>query len=106
VKHIQKLLNTLLLTLPVTQEHVDCAGQPPEFKMLFDLEGDPGERINPVHHAKHAGILAELRQKCAEQSVSINQRREAFKAIVDNRHRTARPKKAKQTAEEAEGERP
>jgi arylsulfatase A-like enzyme len=69
------------------EQHVDFAGRPPEFEMLFDLEADPGERANLVHHSKHAAILAELRRKCAEQSVAINQRREAFKAVVETRHR-------------------
>ena len=57
---------------------VDFAGRAPEFEMLFDLESDPGERNNLASDPGHAGILAELREKAAAQSIAINQRREAF----------------------------
>jgi hypothetical protein len=43
--------------------------------MLFDLEADPTEHTNLAADAKHAAILAELRQKTAAQSIAINQRR-------------------------------
>jgi arylsulfatase A-like enzyme len=89
------------------EPHVDFAGRPPEFEMLFDLEADPGERANLVHHSTYAAILAELRRKCAEQSIAINQRREAFKAVVETRHRAApTPKKDKPGARQTERKQP
>lgn len=57
---------------------VDFAGRAPEFEMLFDLESDPGERDNLASDPGHAGILAELREKTAAQSIAINQRRDSF----------------------------
>jgi hypothetical protein len=50
--------------------------------MLFDLEVDPGERHNLVASSAHASVLAELRHKTVVESAAINQRREAFRAMV------------------------
>ncbi|MBM3858427.1 MAG: DUF4976 domain-containing protein [Verrucomicrobia bacterium] len=78
------------------EQHVDFAGRPPEFEMLFDLETDPGERTNLANHPEHAAILAELRQKTAAQSVAINQRREAFRKLVEVQPRSVpAPQKGK-----------
>jgi arylsulfatase A-like enzyme len=79
---------------------VDFQDRAPEFEMLFDLEADPGERRNLATDPRHAAILAELRQKTEAQSAGINQRREAFKTIVETQQRTApAPKKVKQATQ-------
>jgi arylsulfatase A-like enzyme len=60
------------------ERHVDFKDRAPEFEMLFDLQTDPTEHNNLVNAPEHAAVLAELRQKTAAQSISINQRRETF----------------------------
>lgn len=57
------------------ETHVDFQGRTPEFEMLFDLQADPTEHHNLATDPKHAVTLAELREKTATHSVSINQRR-------------------------------
>jgi len=77
---------------------VDFKGRTPEFEMLFDLQADPTEHTNLAADAKHAAILAELRQKTAAQSIAINQRRESFMKDSPAQPRavgTKRTKKAK-----------
>lgn len=78
------------------EEHVDFAGRPAEFELLFDLDADPGERTNLAGAPEHRDLLAVLRRKCAEQSIAVNERREAFKELVDVQRRSApAPKKTK-----------
>ena len=68
--------------LPYDERHVDFAGRKPDFEMLFDLQADPGERTNLATAAEHREVLAELSRKCAEQSVALNKRREAFRQFI------------------------
>jgi arylsulfatase A-like enzyme len=70
------------------ESHVDFAGRKPDFEMLFNLETDPGERINLVESHTSSRILADLRRKCAEESAALNGRREAFKNLVQVQRRT------------------
>jgi hypothetical protein len=81
------------------EQHVDFAGRAPEFEMLFDLAADPGERANLAAAPEHRALLAELRRKCAAQSVAINQRREEFKKSIEVQRRAApAPKKGGKAA--------
>jgi arylsulfatase A-like enzyme len=75
------------------ERHVDFKDRAPEFEMLFDLQTDPTEHNNLVNAPEHAAVLAELRQKTAAQSISINRRREAFMkdAAVHPRAAAAKP---------------
>jgi arylsulfatase A-like enzyme len=68
---------------------VDFTKRGPGFEMLFDLEADPGERDNLIESHADSAILANLRQKCAEQSEAVNARREEFKKLVQVQRRTA-----------------
>ncbi len=77
------------------ESDVDFKNRNPEFEMLFDLEADPGERTNLATHPKHTAILSELREKTAAQSVSINQRREAFNQIFSPQPRSTPAKLSK-----------
>jgi arylsulfatase A-like enzyme len=61
-----------------TEADVDFRHRTPEFEMLFDLEADPTEHHNLAQDPSQAGILAELRQKTAAESVALNERRMAF----------------------------
>jgi hypothetical protein len=74
---------------------VDFAKRAPGFEMLFDLEADPGERDNLIESHAGSPILANLRQKCAEQSEAVNARREEFKKLVQVQRRTAPTQKKK-----------
>lgn len=76
------------------EPHVDFSRRQPEFEMLFDLEDDPGERINLATAPQHASLIAELRTKVATQSVALNERREAFKRVVPPHSRAIPPRKA------------
>jgi arylsulfatase A-like enzyme len=75
---------------PWREKDVDFRGRAPEFEMLFDLAADPGERENLAAAPAHADALAELRAKCAVESVALNDRREAFKKTVETRGRESR----------------
>ena len=78
------------------EKNVDFADRSPEFEMLFDLEADPGERKNLIESHANSPILANLRQKCSEQSKAINKRREEFKKLVPVQRRSApTPKKTR-----------
>lgn len=75
--------------MPFRESDVDFADRAPEFELLFDLKSDPDEQTNLASVAAHAGILAELREKTAAQSVALNKQREAFQAAVATKERTA-----------------
>ncbi len=77
------------------ERDVDFAQRGPGFEMLFDLEADPGERDNLIGSHADSPILANLRQKCAEQSEAINARREEFKKLVQVQRRTSPTQKKK-----------
>ena len=64
------------------EKHVDFAGRKPAFEMLFGLEADPAEMNNLVKTKEVANILANLREKCADQSIALNEKREAFKKVI------------------------
>lgn len=64
------------------ESHFDFAGREPEFEMLFDLEADPPELNNLAGKKEVAGILNTLREKCAAQSIKLNEKRDAFKKVV------------------------
>ena len=58
--------------VPYDETDVDFAGRAPEFEMLFDLEADPGERETLIASPVDSPLLAELRQRCAEQADSAH----------------------------------
>jgi arylsulfatase A-like enzyme len=71
---------------------VDFKKRAPEFEMLFDLEADPGEHRNLASDPTHTAVLAGLREKTAEQSIAINQRRATYiKANIVQPRATAAP---------------
>ena len=61
---------------------VDFAGRSPDFEQLFDLEKDPGERVNLVAEYEGSQLLAELRAKTADHSQKLNGRRAAYRQHV------------------------
>jgi len=67
---------------------VDFSDRKPEFEMLFDLSVDPDEKKNLIGQMENSEVLAGLRQKCAAQSETLNQRREEFKAVMTTRGRS------------------
>ncbi len=70
------------------ESDVDFSHRPPDFEMLFDLETDPGERLNLIESHANSSILAALRRKCAVHSTALNERREQFKHVVEVQRRT------------------
>ena len=66
---------------------VDFANRAPGFEMLFDLEDDPGERINLADNPPDPEVLADLRARCAAGSQELNRRRQAFKGTVEVKKR-------------------
>jgi len=61
---------------------VDFENRDPEFEMLFDLDSDPGELNNLIKEMSETEVLETLRQKTADYSISLNQRREQYKKAV------------------------
>ncbi len=81
-----------------TEADVDFRNRAPEFEMLFDLEADPTEHHNLALEPSQAGILAELRQKTAAESVALNERRMTFTqthAVQPRQLQPEQPKKAR-----------
>ena len=69
------------------ESHVDFSDRDPEFEMLFDLEADPGETRNLVEVHEGEAFLEAFRKTVAEQSQALNERREAYKAVVEVKER-------------------
>jgi arylsulfatase A-like enzyme len=65
-----------------TETDVDFENRDPEFEMLFDLDSDPGELNNLIEEMSETKVLESLRQKTADYSISLNQRREQYKKAV------------------------
>ncbi|MCU0959642.1 MAG: sulfatase-like hydrolase/transferase [Pirellulaceae bacterium] len=72
---------------PYEEQHVDFAGRLPAFEMLFDLQTDPGERMNLVANLDHREMLQTLRRRCAATSSALNARREQYQQVVEVRRR-------------------
>jgi hypothetical protein len=73
------------------ESHVDFVNRTPEFEMLFDLEADPAERDNLIESHADSPTLASLRIQCADESQSLNRRREAFRRLVQAQRRDNAP---------------
>jgi arylsulfatase A-like enzyme len=69
------------------EEDVDFADRKPEFEMLFDLAADPGELNNLIKDMEDTKLLESFRQKTAAYSISLNEKREKYKAVVTTQSR-------------------
>lgn len=69
-------------TAPYKEQDVDFGDRHPDFEQLFNLESDPGERHNLVSSLEHREVLDALRQRCVEQSRTLNQRRRQFQQSI------------------------
>ena len=54
---------------PYTEDHLDFSARQPIFEQLFDLNSDPGERVNLVNAEEHADRLATMREQTHARSV-------------------------------------
>jgi arylsulfatase A-like enzyme len=65
------------------EKDVDFSARRPDFEMLFDLDADPGERVNLAASPAAADALEKLRRRCLDRSAALNWRREQFREKVD-----------------------
>ena len=61
---------------------VDFIDHDPDFEQLFNLVEDPQEKTNLIAEYEGTDLLSQLRQKAAAHSVSLNQRRNAYRDTV------------------------
>ena len=64
---------------PYTEDQLDFSGQQPIFEQLFDLNADPGERINLAGVEEHAAVLAGLRGRMQARSAELTREGRAYK---------------------------
>ncbi len=62
------------------EDDLDFSNREPEFEQLFDLENDPGEKINLIEKYKDSTLLFSLREKCAIESERVNLERKEYKS--------------------------
>ncbi|MDF7822756.1 sulfatase-like hydrolase/transferase [Pontiellaceae bacterium B12227] len=64
---------------PYTEKDTDFRGRTPDFEQLFDLEDDPGERVNLIGEYEGSDLLSELRTMCQNGSDDLNNQRTEYK---------------------------
>lgn len=60
------------------ENDVDFSGRKPDFEQLFNLEQDPGEKMNIIDEYEGTKLLAQLRRKCIKHSEKMNKKREDY----------------------------
>lgn len=67
---------------PYTEDDLDFSGQSPLFEQLFDLESDPGERINLADLGDYASVLEAFRERTQARSSELTSRGRQYKAAL------------------------
>jgi arylsulfatase A-like enzyme len=67
---------------PYTEEQLDFSAQEPAFEQLFDLNSDPGERVNLAGDEDYADVLARLRERIGVRSSELTREGREYKGAA------------------------
>ena len=67
---------------PYTEDQLDFSQREPIFEQLFDLNSDPGERLNLAGVEEYADVLADFRERIRLRSSELTREGREYKAAA------------------------